>query len=198
MNYKNINVDEKFNEYVNNYNYDECNLSNFKFFKFECEDFNNNEKLELISRDYIYRIIFDIGNRFCNWIKNTSDYEYEMSDDYYDDSGEITQTINNKYFKIKKYENVYEWLDECYNGNYKNTYCSGHGRTYDKMIEDVYDILSEYTTEILLKYYNVEDYENIDDDIDDLEFYIRYDYLENNVLEYLKNVSLCQFWKEYN
>ncbi|MCK9415477.1 hypothetical protein M0Q97_02315 [Candidatus Dojkabacteria bacterium] len=193
---ENSNMDEKFNEYINNLNYDKCYLSNFNFVKFECEKFNDNEKLELISRDYIYRIIFDIGQMFCEWITKTSDYEYEYEIEYEIDN----QIDSNKYFKIKKYETIHDWLMECYTGNYKNTYCSGRGRIYDTMIEDVYDILSKYTNEILLKYYNVEYYEDIVEDgiVGDLEFYINYSYLYDNILNYLKNVSPCQFWNEYN
>lgn len=197
--FNNINdtwYDNKFIDYINNTAYNEYNLSDIVFDCFK-NDSDDSDKITTLSKDYIYRTIYDIGVIFCNWISNTDTYEHIYNQNEYDNSGELEHNKSNRYFKIKKFENVYEWLNKSYTGNYTNTYCSGYGRSYDKISDSLYDKVREYAYIITLKYYKCSCWEDLPESSDSLNIDIE-NYLMDNIFKYFEILSPIQFWKDYS
>lgn len=192
-------IENKFNEYINTEKYNEHNLSDniFDNFKSVDEDIDI-DRISTLSKDYFYRLIYNIGISFCVWINTENHYNLNYSKDSYDHSGELDHEICNKYFKIKKFDNIYDWMEATYTGNYTNTYCSGYGRSYDTISDGLSENAREYALKILLQYYGKEykEYDDLPDSSDNLEIEIEY-YLMDNVIDYLKSLSPIQCWLDY-
>lgn len=184
---------KKFNKYIENNKYKHINSDRIIDNKYEVNGIEF-----IISRCDYFKIISEICLKYCDWVRNGSLYDINhYSDPYYDNSGDLELISDgNMYKNITSFENVYDWISDCYTGNKRPTFCSGMGFSYDTF----YDYIKENINfeSIIYQKMNITEDDEIYDELTNSDeiFYIEEE-IEYVVMNYFKEMTTLQCWNDY-
>ena len=190
-NLENYNSVDKFNQYIKEYKYKILYSTELEIEQASTEF--------IISKDLLFKIINEYCVAFCFWVINGKTYNlfYPKNIDY-DCSGELQEYITDKYYRIKLYSSVLEWLEKEYTGQKDATYISGMGFNYPKYCDILdMDILQSNIYYFVKKQLGDKYEEVIDNKDDDILFNI-IPYLHDKIYEYLGKLDPVQCWVDYN
>jgi hypothetical protein len=187
----NFDINSLFFEYINNTKYERFDI-------LEClKNMEDNKKHKNIN-NYILKIINEICGMYCEWINDDVFYEHVSDGNPYDYSGDLKKIEADKLYKLKKFESINEWLEECHTGDKEATYCSGFGFRYLTFEYKIFELLSSAVHEYLVKEMGADDekdfwfeeYEDVEDELRGI--------MEYSSKEILQKIPILQCWFDYN
>jgi hypothetical protein len=184
---------KKFDEYIKNNKYKHINSYKIVDNKYELNGIEF-----IITRSDYFKIISEICLKYCDWIRNGCLYDLNFDNDpYYDNSGSLELISDgNMYKNIKSFENVYDWVSNCYTGNKRPTFCSGMGFSHDTFYDQIKENINFES--IIYQKMNITEEDDIYEELilSDESFDIGYD-IEYVVMGYLEEMTTLQCWNDY-